>query len=332
MDTLLIGLEVFPICLILTMATTKIILPRLRRAHAGQFILEIGPAWHKTKEGTPTMGGIAPLCGTIVTGVIFALYLSLRIKADMTPWLLTLLFALGNACVGMVDDMTKIRHAKNQGLTPWQKLILQSALVVAYILLLRIRGVATTRLPIPFFGITLDFGWFWYPFFFLVLIWFVNCANLTDGIDGLASSVSGVIGVFFLFMARKTDNLSLTLAAATLAGGAFGFFAFNRHPAKIFMGDTGSLFFGGLISGCAMISGSPLLLFLTAFVFFIEGVSVVLQVVWFKLTHGHRLFKMAPLHHHFEKCGMGEWTITLIFTLLTALMSFLAYWGITNGI
>lgn len=334
MPILLLGLEVFPITFMLTVMLTSVILPRLVRAHAGQRILEIGPAWHKTKEGTPTMGGIAPITAATLATVLFAVVLQRTAEpaVSLTPWLLTLLFALANASVGILDDLTKLRLSQNRGLTPLQKLILQSGIAAAYLGLLRIWGICGTDVRIPFTGRVLSMGWFWYPFFFLTILWFVNCANLTDGIDGLAASVNTGIGAFYFLYAVLLQDRNLMLCASSLTGGALGFFVYNRHPARIFMGDTGSLFFGGMVVGCAMISPSPLALFLVGIVFLLEGLSVVLQVVYFKLSHGKRLFKMAPLHHHLEKCGMGEWGIVLLSVLVTVLFAAIAYGGVVHGI
>ena len=273
------------------------------------------------------MGGIAPLIATLLATAAFAAYLSQGIGKDLVPWLLTFLFAVGNACIGLIDDLTKIRHARNLGLTPWQKLLLQSAVTVAFLLLLRIHGIADSSVRLPFTTYAWQMGALWYPFFFLVILWFVNCANLTDGVDGLASSVNGWIGAFYFWIACREENLSLALCSSSLSGGAFGFLWYNRHPARIFMGDTGSLFFGALVVGCAMISSSPRSLFFLAFVFLLEGISVVLQVLYFKITHGKRLFKMAPLHHHLEKCGMSEWGITLTAVFITVLFGLIGYWS-----
>lgn len=332
MSVLLLGLEVFPVTFMLTVMLTSVILPRLVRAHAGQRILEIGPAWHKTKEGTPTMGGIAPITAATLATVVFAVVLKRTTTANLAPWLLTLLFALANASVGILDDLTKLRLSQNRGLTPLQKLVLQSGITAAYLVLLQIWGICDTDVQIPFTSRMLHMGWLWYPFFFLMIVWFVNCANLTDGIDGLASAVNTGIGSFYFLYAVLLSNPSLMLCASTLTGGALGFFVYNRHPARIFMGDTGSLFFGGMAVGCAMISPSPLVLFLVGIVFLLEGLSVVLQVVYFKLSHGKRLFRMAPLHHHLEKCGMSEWTIVLLFFALTMLFCGIAYGGVVHGI
>jgi phospho-N-acetylmuramoyl-pentapeptide-transferase len=313
---------------ILTVMSTRILIPLLMRKHAGQTILEIGPSWHKSKEGTPTMGGIAPLFSVLCGTGIFLIYARLKSGTEAaTPFLLTLLFAVANACVGMIDDATKLVKKRNLGLTPWQKLILQSAFAGAYLAMLRIYGIASTSFRLPLTHFIWNMGIFWYPISFLLILWFVNCANLTDGIDGLASSVAGVIGLFFIIIALQSESFSLTLAGGALLGSALGFLVYNRHPARIFMGDTGSLFFGALAVGCAFISGNLLVLLPLGIVYIIEGVSVVLQVLVYQITHGKRLFRMAPIHHHLEKCGWSEWKITLLFSLMTCLMGALTLWS-----
>lgn len=312
---------------VLTAMSLRIIIPLLVKKHVGQTILEIGPNWHKSKEGTPTMGGIAPLFAITVGSCLFLIYANQHAMGEMSPFLITLLYALANACIGIVDDYTKVAKKRNQGLTPWQKLFLQSGFAVAYLFLLHLYGVSQTVISIPFTSITFDLGFFWYPIAFLYLLWFVNCANLTDGIDGLASSVASVMGFFLVLVALKTENLSLSLGGASLFGGALGFFMYNRHPARIFMGDTGSLFFGALAVGCAFVCGAPELFILFGIVYMLEGVSVVLQVFYFKVSHGKRLFRMAPLHHHLEKCGWGEWAVTIFFALITAIFSGIALWS-----
>ncbi len=331
MSTGLIGIEVFVIVFVLTVTMTKIILPILRRRHAGQYILEIGPTWHKSKEGTPTMGGLAPFLAVLLGSSVFVVHLMLTDPTmPMSPFVLTLLFALTNALVGFFDDMTKLLNKRNAGLTPWQKLILQFSFATAYSILLVRYGVVTTTVLIPFTTLSVPLGFAWYPLAVLFLVWFVNCANLTDGIDGLASSVGSVIGLGFVFLAIRISSLSLILGGACLLGSTLGFFMFNRHPAKIFMGDTGSLFFGALAVGCAFISGSPLLMLPFGIIYTLEGASVVLQVVYFKITRGKRLFRMAPLHHHLEKSGWGEWRITSLFSLLTLLFSLIALLGASS--
>ncbi len=325
----LIGIEVFVVTFVLTMTLTNIILPLLKKKRAGQYILEIGPAWHKSKEGTPTMGGIAPLLSVICASSVFLLYLNLSDKnINTAPIVLTMFFAVGNSLVGVFDDITKLKNKRNDGFTPWQKLILQTTFATAYAILLVRYGVVDTRISIPFTEVTLSLGFIWYPLAVIFLVWFVNCANLTDGIDGLASSVGCMVALGFVFLALHLSSSALLLCSACLVGGTLGFFVFNRHPAKIFMGDTGSLFFGALAVGCAFVSGSPLIMLPLGIVYTIEGASVVLQVVFFKFTRGKRLFKMAPFHHHLEKKGWTEWRIVLFFASLTLVAALGVYIGV----
>lgn len=313
---------------VLTAVGVRILLPRLQRLHAGQTILEIGPSWHKSKEGTPTMGGLAPIAATLLGGSVLCIYAHAQgLEGEALGFLLALLYALGNGLVGMVDDATKLAKKRNLGLTPPQKLLLQSTLALAYLALLRIWGLSGTAYRIPFTDLHLELGWAWYPLSLLFLLWFVNCANLTDGIDGLATSVASVLGLFFAVLGSVASALSISLVGGVLLGAGLGFLLYNRHPAKIFMGDTGSLFFGGLAIGGAFLWGSPLLLLLPGAVYLAEGLSVVLQVGYFKLSHGKRLFRMAPLHHHLEKCGWSEKRITLVFSLVTLLGGALALWS-----
>ena len=321
---ILFPITVSAVVFVLTVMLLQIIIPILVKKHVGQTILEIGPNWHKSKEGTPTMGGIAPLLAILIASIIFLPWMKISGNEKIAPFLITLLYSIANASVGIIDDYTKLIKKRNLGLTPLQKLFLQSGFAIAYLFLLHLYVQPNTTLTLPFFDFSIPLGIFWYPIAFLFLLWFVNCANLTDGIDGLAASVSSLIGLFFVLVATIVSNASLLLGGAVLFGGALGFFMFNKHPARIFMGDTGSLFFGALAVGCAFISGATFLFFLPGFVFFIEGISVVLQVVYFKLTHGKRLLRMAPLHHHLEKCGWSEWAITLFFLTLTLLFSSLA--------
>ena len=324
MEIYMLPLALSAVVFVLTIMLLQIIIPLLVKKHSGQTILEIGPNWHKSKEGTPTMGGIAPLLAIFLASGIFVLWATTRSIGRIAPFLIVLLYGTANACIGIVDDYTKLTKKRNLGLTPWQKLFLQSGFAIAFLFLLNLYTPIRTSLTLPFLDFELQLGIFWYPIAFLMLLWFVNCANLTDGIDGLASSVSSLIGLFYVIVAIVASDISLSFAGAVLFGGALGFLMFNRHPARIFMGDTGSLFFGALAIGCSFISGSPFLLILPGFVFLIEGLSVVLQVVYFKLSHGKRLFLMAPLHHHLEKKGYSEWAITILFSLITLFCSALA--------
>ncbi len=305
---------------LVTALSIRRVLPILIRKKMGQTILEIGPRWHKSKEGTPTMGGIVflPICALFL--VILSLLLP-YFSADesLLPVLLTGGFVLLNAAIGIKDDKTKWRHHKNAGLTPLQKILFQSLLAGVYLFLMRRLGFLSGILVIPFTDLTLQTGYF-YDFFVLFLsVGIINCANLTDGVDGLLSSVAFPIGLSFALISVYLAQIDAYFFSLLLVALPLGFLIYNFHPAKLFMGDTGSLFFGALTVGCAMLLDRPLLLCILPLVFILEGVSDVIQVAYFKLTHGKRIFKMAPFHHHLEASGWKEHRIVWLFTLLSTL-------------
>lgn len=318
----------FALSLVLTITFTRILLPFLLRHHVGQKILEIGPAWHSAKEGTPTMGGLAFVFSAGITVLTGGVLLAQEIPTVFfRPLVLTTLYALGNAAIGSVDDLTKFRKAQNEGLTPLEKLILQVSLATAYISLLSMYGYLDASFYIPYFNLVVDLGYAYYPLAVILAVGVVNFVNLTDGIDGLASSTTLVLAAFFAIAACYLSEASALLVATTVMGACLGFLFFNRHPAKLFMGDTGSLFLGGMVVGCAFLLGNPLLVLIAGGVFLIEGLSVILQVFFFKLT-GKRLFRMAPFHHHLERCGWSENRIVLFFLLLGIMFSLLAAPGV----
>ena len=303
---LIAGVLVF----LLTAGLTRRLIPVLRSMKMGQRILEIGPRWHKNKEGTPTMGGISfLLAGTVIPGCMLLFAMRSYPTRDLLGLLLTLLYACANGLVGITDDLTKLRKKQNAGLTPIQKLVLQVALAVAYLVLLRIYGLIDTDMNIPFTSFTVQLGWTYWFFAGVLLVWVVNCANLTDGIDGLCSSVTLIVGLFFTVASLRENLLGSAVSGAALCGASLGFLIYNLHPARVFMGDTGSLYLGALAAGSAFLYGSPLLILVVGIVYALEGVSVMLQVGFFKLTGGKRLFRMAPFHHHLEKCGWSEYRI-----------------------
>ena len=307
--------------LLLVFFTTVIgmlrLLPYLEKKKMGQHILEIGPKWHKGKEGTPTMGGLAPAVAISAVCLLMLLLPRTFDKENKAGVILTVLYALCCGGIGFVDDLTKFRHKQNQGLTPLQKLVLQTAFSVAYLALLHLYGYIETAVLLPFSSLYVDLGIWFYPIALVFLVGTVNFANLTDGVDGLASSVNLMIGGCFVYFGMKFHALGLVTVATAMLAGAFAFLLFNYHPARIFMGDTGSLFFGGLAVGCAFLSKMPLLLVFAGIVYFLEGLSVVIQVAYFKISHGKRWLKMAPLHHHFEKSGWSEEKIVFVLTLLS---------------
>lgn len=318
----------FSLTVILTALLVRLLLPLLRRHHVGQRILEIGPAWHRSKEGTPTMGGIAFVIATALSLTVGGAILSETLPLLFwRPLLLTGLYAIANAAVGGVDDLTKFRKSQNEGLTPPQKLVLQIALAAAYIALLRLYGYIDTSLYIPYFNTIVELSYAYDLMAILLAVGFVNFVNLSDGIDGLASATSLVLAAFFAAAAAYLGESPSLLLAATMMGACLGFLFFNRHPAKLFMGDTGSLFLGAMAVGCGFLLGNPLLLFVVGGVFVLEGASVILQVAWFKVT-GKRLFLMAPFHHHLEKRGLSENRIVLLFVLLGILAALLGIPGL----
>lgn len=301
-------------------------IPMLKRLKFGQTIRDEGPQWHKSKQGTPTMGGILIAAGVaigVAVGMAFAGVLGADIKSEFaTNISFTKLFAglgLGflMGLIGFIDDYIKVVKKRNLGLTAMQKTVMQSLVTVGYLVSLALSGLDTTW--IPFIGevsIVSGLGIIFWPIAFFFIYGFTNAVNLTDGIDGLASSVTLVVAVAFMLMAGSLRLIGCNIISAALAGACIGFLSWNWHPAKIFMGDTGSMFLGGMVVALAFCINRPVYLLLAGIIYLIEALSVVLQVAWFKKT-GKRLFKMSPIHHHFEKSGWSEVKIVVIFSLVT---------------
>ena len=312
---------------VLTVAALRILIPKLRSMKMGQKILDIGPRWHKSKEGTPTMGGIAfavPVICVTVLAMLAAPHLGIELPT--APILLTLLLAAGNGAIGVVDDLTKFKKKQNEGLTAPQKYALQLAMAGAFLALLRLYGEPDTALAIPFTDIHLELGWFYYVFALIFITGIINGVNLTDGIDGLASSVTLVVAVFLSVLGFTYANHDAALLGGVTVGATLGFLVYNFYPARIFMGDTGSLFLGGIVAGAAFVIDSPLCIALAGIIYICEAMSDIIQVGVYKLTH-KRVFKMAPIHHHFEKCGWSEKKIVFVFSAVTLLASAAAYFG-----
>ena len=305
------------------------LIPVLKSRKIGQKIYEIGPRWHKGKEGTPIMGGLGFIIATVLgIAVISGVYFYYgRAKELLGVWM-TLALALLNGLIGFFDDYTKLIKKQNQGFLAWQKLLLQLLVSGAYLWAMSACGFIDTALEIPYFDIELELGIFYYFFAILFISGMVNSVNLTDGIDGLCSSVSAVVGAFFAVVAFVMLRPELAIFPATVIGGTVGFLMYNFYPAKIFMGDTGSLYLGGAVVGMAFLINEPLIIMIAGIIYLVEVASVILQVGYFKLTHGKRIFKMAPIHHHFEKCGWSEVKIVGVFTLITAIACGLAYLGL----
>ena len=312
----------------LTVLFGRFLIPMLHALKAGQSIREIGPKWHQVKEGTPTMGGLMFMAAALIC-VIVAGWTAMA--AGTYEHLMVLGFSLIYGAIGFIDDFVKVKMKRNLGLTALQKLILQLAVTLAYLALLRWNGNLTSEVYIPFVNVSLQLPWVLYLFFAVfVIVGCVNAVNLTDGVDGLASGVTLPVMVFFTVVACSWGNDTLALFPAALVGGLLGFLVYNFHPAKVFMGDTGSLFLGGAVCGMAFALVMPLILILVGIIYIVEVLSVILQVIYFKATHGKRIFRMTPIHHHFEMGGWSEVKIFSVFTGVTVVMCMLAWLGIMN--
>lgn len=299
-----------------------VMIPWLRRLKFGQQILEDGPKWHEKKAGTPTMGGFIFIAGVIVASIV-----ALLIKFDV-HLMMMLLIAVGFGAIGFVDDYVKVIKKQNQGLTAPQKFILQVILSVIYIVVMNYTGDLNTEIIIPFAHMSWSMPWWLYIVFTLIVVTgTVNAVNLTDGLDGLAASITVIVALFFTVAAVFLDSSAANIFSAAVAGGVLGFLIYNHYPAKVFMGDTGSLFLGGAISVMAVGLKMPLILVIAGFVYLFEALSVILQVASFKLT-GKRIFKMSPIHHHFEMCGWSEVKIVTVFSIVTLLLCVVAFFGL----
>lgn len=313
----------------LTVAAERILIPILRSHKLGQKILDIGPRWHKSKEGTPIMGGLGFILAALVVMAVFFVVRGVQGRgAEYIPLALTLGLAVGNGAIGFVDDYCKLVKKQNEGLTWKQKLFLQLALATAYVVVMSYTGNLSTAVNLPFTDKTLELGWGFYPIAVIILAGVTNGGNITDGVDGLASGVTFVIGAFLAVCAFSMRDEQLGAVSAILLGATLGFLVYNFHPAKVFMGDTGSLFLGSLVIGCAFMMREPIVGLIVAAVYILEMLSSLLQVVYFRLTHGKRLFRMAPIHHHFEQCGWSENRIVLTFSLVEALFCVLAWFAL----
>ena len=312
---------------VITAAAGRLLIPALRRLKAGQSIKEIGPTWHMTKQGTPTMGGVMFIIGIGIT--ILALGWR-HMMAGEFAHLYVYLFALVFGAIGFIDDYQKVKHHHNTGLTALQKFALQLAAAVAFLCLMRLEGLLTPNLYIPFWNTHLVLPWPVYLIFAaFVIVGTVNAVNITDGLDGLSTSVTIPVAVFFTVMAVVWPGFAqLGTFSAAMVGGLGGFLLYNHYPAKVFMGDTGSLFLGGAVAALAFAYDMPLILLLVGFVYLCETLSDIIQVTYFKLTHGKRIFRMTPIHHHFEMGGWSEVKIFTVFTGITVVMCILAFLGV----
>ncbi len=295
-----------------------LLIPFLRKLKFGQTILEDGPSWHEKKQGTPTMGGIGFILSTTAASLLFV-----RSARGTGILLCGVLFG----AIGFLDDYIKVIKKHNKGLSAGQKFSLQTVVSLAYALYLYFAFNQTETL-LPFFGRSIDLGIFYIPFVMLVLLATSNSANLTDGLDGLAASVGTIVAVFFAAACHMLPGHGDgSIISAALAGGLLGFLIYNAYPAKVFMGDTGSLFIGGMIAAVSISAGMELFIIISAFVFLFEALSVIIQVSVYKKTK-KRVFKMAPVHHHFEMCGWKETKVVAVFSLITAALCAISYFAL----
>ena len=317
---------------LITTMSGYVVIPWLRKLKYGQTINEIGPTWHQTKQGTPTMGGLMFFMGTLI-GIIAGY--SLLLKSEPTlmqetyqnqnmSLLISVITALAFGFIGFVDDYIKVVKKRNLGLTEKQKLVLQFAVTAAFLAAQYMIGHIHTSVVIPWVG-SVDLGYFYYPIVFLGITFMVNAVNLTDGIDGLCSSVTFIVALGFFMISASYGYYSNSIFACALAGSLAGFLVWNFYPAKVFMGDTGSMFLGGSVVAMAWAVDRPEVLVLIGIIYTIETLSVVIQVTYFKLTHGKRIFKMSPIHHHYEMSGWSEVKIVCVFSAVTIVFSALAY-------
>ena len=318
----------FIVAFAVSTAVGPFVIKTLRRLKFGQKILEDGPKWHLKKQNIATMGGFIFFFG-IIAAMIVALILTKG--AGALRWLIVLAMAMAYGAIGFIDDWHKIKKSQNKGLSAKQKFLLQLAVAIVFITLLRVCGMLTNVITVPFLNVSFEVPWIIYFIFMsFVIVGADNAVNLTDGLDGLAASVTLVVMVFFTAAAMYLADSILAILPAAAAGALLGFLIYNFNPARVFMGDTGSLFLGGAVCALAFALDMPLILILVGFVYICETMSVILQVGYFKLTHGKRLFKMSPIHHHFEMCGWKEEKVVLVFAGISAVMCVLAWFGISG--
>ncbi len=300
----------FAVCTVLNF----FLVPALRYLKFGQTIREEGPKWHEKKSGTPTMGGIGFLVVSVAVALIFCKNYAVKMG---------IVFSALYGLIGFADDFIKIALKRNLGLSAKQKLALQILVTVIFLVYLTSAGLIETYVNIPFFNVKLELSWFYIVFITLFLIGFTNAVNLTDGLDGLAAGVTEIVALFFALAGIKLGS-EVSVFASALSGALLGFLFFNFHPAKMFMGDTGSLFLGGAVAMFAILLKMELILVIVGIIYVVEAFSVIIQVSYYKKTR-KRIFLMSPIHHHFEMKGMNEVKIVSMFSLVTVVACVLAY-------
>lgn len=314
------------LCFGITALLGFVAIPALKRLKFGQTILDIGPAWHKSKNGTPTMGGVMFIAGVIISFVVglAIMWASGNINMDevgsrkLAKAISAVIMALLFGFVGFVDDLIKVKKKQNEGLKPMQKIIMQVLIIAAFFTSHIIAGDTSTVITFPFLG-QLDFGIFYYIVMGLGILYLVNAVNLTDGVDGLCSSVTLVYCAAYVVICSLLGMSEMGLVSAAAGAGCLGFMVWNLHPAKVMMGDTGSMFLGGIVTAVGIGTGTEFVMVICCAVYIWEALSVLIQMTYFKITHGKRLFKMTPIHHSFEIRGWKEGKIVAVFSLLELL-------------
>lgn len=311
------------IAFIVNVILCPIIIPILHKFKFGQPIRQEGPKSHLKKQGTPTMGGVMILISFVISSAFF-------LAGNYDACVIVLITA-GYGVVGFIDDYLKIVKKQNEGLKPMQKIIFQLIVTVLFYIYITKYTDIGTEILIPFTkGYTIDLGYLYGPFMFFVMVGTVNSVNLTDGLDGLASGVTVLVATFFTYVAYACGAYELMPVCGAVIGSLMGFLVFNSHPAKVFMGDTGSLALGGFVASIAMITRMPVILLIVGLIYVCESLSVILQVGYFKLTHGKRIFRMAPIHHHFELGGMAGIKVVQLFWIVTAIMCLIGFIACKN--
>ena len=308
----------------------KILIPVLRRMKAGQSIKEDGPTWHMSKQGTPTMGGLMFILGILCTLLLIG-WTDIA-RGDFRA-LFVFCFALVFGVIGYLDDYEKVKKKENTGLTAGPKFLLQLAAAIAFTVLLRHYGYLAPHLYLPFVNLVVELPWVVYMVFAaFVMVGTVNAVNITDGVDGLSSSVTLPVAAFFAAVSAwwGSQYQDIGVFAGALFGGLAAFLLYNHYPAKVFMGDTGSLFLGGAVCGLAFALDLPLMIPIVGLIYVLEVLSDIIQVVYFKKTGGKRFFRMAPLHHHLEMGGWSETKLFCVFSGITLVLCLLAFLGVMN--
>ncbi len=304
----------------ISVAAGPVVIPFLRRLKVGQTVRGEGPETHLKKNGTPTMGGILILLSVVITSVFFV--------KDYPKIIPVLFLTLGFGLIGFLDDYIKVVLKRSMGLRAWQKFLLQIVVTGVFVFYIRQYTDISLVMKVPYMeGVYLDFGWMNIPVLFFIVIGTVNGTNFTDGVDGLASSVTVLVATFFSVVAIGTGS-GIEPVTCAVVGALLGFLLFNVYPASVFMGDTGSLALGGFVAAAAYMMQMPLFIVIVGFIYMVEVLSDILQVSYFKVSGGKRIFKMAPIHHHFELCGWSETRVVAVFSIVTALLCLAALMGV----